>query len=135
MLNVCLPNPCFNEGRCVQTGPTTAYCECKTNNEGYLCEKIKNSCLSNPCLNGGYCQIGFNSNQYSCFCQVGFKGINCESALVTSTTTIVSITNILCSDSDLVFCPLLATLNYCKDIYWVRGIAVPNYCAKSCKKC
>ncbi|XP_069749645.1 coagulation factor IX-like [Narcine bancroftii] len=35
-----------------------------------------NQCESNPCLNKGECKDGIGS--YSCWCQPGFQGINCE---------------------------------------------------------
>ena len=34
-------------------------------------------CLSNPCLNGATCSPGTNS--YTCVCDAGFTGINCQS--------------------------------------------------------
>ena len=33
-------------------------------------------CSPNPCKNGGTCTDGLNS--YSCSCQVGYEGDNCE---------------------------------------------------------
>lgn len=35
---VCNPNPCFNQGTCIQTGSTTAYCNCMTGYTGTLCQ-------------------------------------------------------------------------------------------------
>ncbi|XP_041834347.1 coagulation factor X [Melanotaenia boesemani] len=34
------------------------------------------ACESNPCLNGGKCKDGIGS--YTCYCQEGYKGFNCE---------------------------------------------------------
>lgn len=34
------------------------------------------ACLSQPCFNGGECKDAIGP--YTCFCQQGFKGYNCE---------------------------------------------------------
>ena len=35
-------------------------------------------CNSSPCLNGGACIVGAGGLSYSCGCQQGFLGANCE---------------------------------------------------------
>jgi hypothetical protein len=78
--NVCIPNPCRNNGICIQSGSTTAYCICDNNWSGYECE-MPNPCISNPCKNYGICTPfwgSLNYVQYKCNCPFGYTGINCE---------------------------------------------------------
>ncbi|XP_013856801.1 coagulation factor X, partial [Austrofundulus limnaeus] len=37
------------------------------------------ACKSNPCAHGGQCKDGIGS--YTCYCQEGYKGFNCEIAI------------------------------------------------------
>lgn len=38
--NPCNPNPCLNNGECVQTSKSTASCKCRPRYTGYLCETL-----------------------------------------------------------------------------------------------
>ena len=37
-----------------------------------------NECYSRPCQNQGQCVNGDNGNGYTCECQPGWEGVNCE---------------------------------------------------------
>ncbi|PWA14817.1 hypothetical protein CCH79_00014482 [Gambusia affinis] len=73
---------CSQSCDCTSRG---AVCQPKSCQEGYLCtifdlkrDCFKASpCLSYPCLNGGTC-VAANNNTYTCTCQEGFHGDNCE---------------------------------------------------------
>jgi hypothetical protein len=45
-------------------------------------------CLSSPCLNGGLCQE--QQNRYTCLCDVGFTGVNCEEAIAPAEPPVIS---------------------------------------------
>ena len=82
-MNVCNPNPCLNQGVCVQSGSSIASCNCSANYFGFLCEYL-NPCRINPCLNGGTCTpfYGNNAAQYTCTCAIGYSGTNCATNIL-----------------------------------------------------
>lgn len=41
-----------------------------------FCPADGDACNSSPCANGGLCKDGIGN--YACYCQSGFRGINCE---------------------------------------------------------
>ena len=89
------------------------------------------------CLNGGTCIV--NGTQPQCKCMSGFIGNTCQIAILststttttTTTTTTKTTTNAL-KDMDPLNCPLYAIYNYCMNNYYISGIPIPTYCAKSC---
>ena len=58
----CLPNPCLNNGFCID-GINSYTCDCTgTGFDGTKCQTNINDCASNLCLNGGTCIDGINGN-------------------------------------------------------------------------
>ncbi|XP_071846698.1 uncharacterized protein [Apostichopus japonicus] len=91
--NPCNTFPCMNDGCCVSLGNNNYKCICRNGYTGILCGEIasnviisSDSCRNNPCTNGGTCYNSYNSNtnnvvfvpQYTCACQPGFVGQNCQ---------------------------------------------------------
>ena len=77
---MCLNNPCLNNGKCVQTGSTSAVCQCPPSFTGFICDRA-NPCGQNPCLNNGTCNVNFDSattSSYTCTCNAPFSGSNCQ---------------------------------------------------------
>ncbi|XP_025835498.1 protein crumbs isoform X2 [Agrilus planipennis] len=78
-INDCSPNPCQNNGKCVD-GKNNFTCDCSyTGYEGPLCENNVNECRNNPCLNHGTCFDTYGS--YICQCLEGFDGKNCQNSI------------------------------------------------------
>ena len=101
----CYTNPCLNGATCQSSG-FGYYCNCPQFYSGVNCQQCKifeqkkntsyhillynfnfldtNACSLSPCLNGGTCQVlNTNSNSgYSCSCQNGFSGTNCQTCKV-----------------------------------------------------
>ena len=73
--SVCSPSPCFNDGRCFESGPEYA-CLCPAGFQGHDCELELTFCDPNPCLNGGTC-LDTPTNAV-CDCAVGFSGDRCQ---------------------------------------------------------
>ena len=102
----CSPNPCLNDGSCVD-GINSFTCNCTgTGFNGTICENNIDDCDPNPCLNNGTCIDGINCNffsfsfsfyfvrfisahfvlkllysqtiVYTCHCQSGFDGLTCN---------------------------------------------------------
>ena len=48
-------------------------------------------CASNPCQNGGECSDSGNTEGYTCLCQVGITGTNCETGMLIPFSEIESI--------------------------------------------
>ncbi|XP_065063135.1 neurogenic locus notch homolog protein 1-like isoform X2 [Rhopilema esculentum] len=73
----CHPNPCENDGVCVQKGETDEFdCRCKKPYLPPYC-KNKDPCDPNPCKNEGQC-VPTGDGSYNCICQPGFKGMSCN---------------------------------------------------------
>lgn len=51
--------------------------------KGVNCETNINECEMNPCSNQGVCFDNYGS--YTCQCQFGFGGINCEIVIIVIT--------------------------------------------------
>ncbi|XP_039217424.1 protein jagged-2 isoform X1 [Crotalus tigris] len=72
----CVPYPGCAHGSC--NNPWE--CKCETNWGGLLCNKDLNYCGNHhPCVNGGTC-MNTEPDEYSCACQDGYSGKNCEIA-------------------------------------------------------
>jgi len=77
---VCNPNPCKNNGACVQVGKSSAKCNCTSQFVGYQCE-YQNPCAAKPCQNGGACSATWSSTSqpnYKCSCPINYSGSRCE---------------------------------------------------------
>ena len=42
------------------------------------CQTYTNACSNSPCLNGGYCQVTGVGSTYTCTCNLGYTGTNCQ---------------------------------------------------------
>merc|ERR1711899_690009 len=73
--DLCFPNPCLNDGLCVQLNETETQCECSPHYEGDKCQD-EISC-DPPCLNGGSCVVD-RLGRKSCYCPPGYTGKQCE---------------------------------------------------------
>ncbi|XP_066468415.1 protein jagged-2 [Tiliqua scincoides] len=72
----CVPYPGCAHGSCDNPWE----CKCETNWGGLLCNKDLNYCGNHhPCVNGGTC-MNTEPDEYSCACQDGYSGKNCEIA-------------------------------------------------------
>ena len=74
----------------------------------------------------GYYLVISNLFKFNLFKKIslnGYSGTNCQ---------IAPYVPLNCNDVDPVNCPSYAAQNYCKNIYSINGITLPNYCAKSC---
>ncbi|RVE75129.1 hypothetical protein OJAV_G00013840 [Oryzias javanicus] len=65
-----------NEERCDKEEAREIFENDEKTNEFWNKYSDGDSCLSKPCANNGLCKDGIGS--YSCYCQEGFKGYNCE---------------------------------------------------------
>ncbi len=74
-MSSCDPNPCLNEGECVEVDGGHA-CLCPAGFRGDECETDVDDCASAPCQNGSMCVDGVDT--YTCECEIGFKGRHCE---------------------------------------------------------
>merc|ERR550534_2475881 len=75
--NLCAPNPDSNFECDAQSG--TKVCREGFMNPADDCRELVNKCDSSPCSNGATCvQDGADSRGFSCRCNKGFKGPNCE---------------------------------------------------------
>nr|XP_022918571.1 protocadherin-like wing polarity protein stan isoform X2 [Onthophagus taurus] len=104
--NLCVREPCLNFEECLTvlkfgnasdfiTSSTVLFrpiypvstftCQCPVgftgSREHYLCDTEVNLCYSTPCQNNGTCRI--REGGYTCICQDGYTGLNCEIKLET----------------------------------------------------
>ena len=76
-MNECSPNPCKNNGLCVD-GDSTFTCSCAVGWSGATCEEPSYcETAMNPCQNGATCVSTGSSPFYSCSCAPGFTGDTC----------------------------------------------------------
>lgn len=68
------------EERCSYEEAREIFEDVKKTNEFWHVYFDGDACLSHPCLNGGACKDAIGP--YTCFCQQGFKGYNCEYAIL-----------------------------------------------------
>eukprot|EP00050_Salpingoeca_kvevrii_P022311 m.124425 g.124425 ORF g.124425 m.124425 type:complete len:2539 (-) comp9672_c1_seq2:155-7771(-) len=80
----CEPNPCENDGFCVETGDDSVFeCDCPEGFSGTFCEILISSlCEEGLCSNGGTCLSGLERGQVAatCLCPAGFAGARCETS-------------------------------------------------------
>ena len=73
---MCIPNPCVNNGTCVDN--INGYsCVCADGFTSTNCTVNINDCDPNPCMNGGSCDDLIDD--YICLCSSGYTGKNCSS--------------------------------------------------------
>jgi protein crumbs len=74
----CLPNPCHNNGTCLEMGVLGGYtCACRDHFTGRNCERHLGWCEENVCLNGATCVGGSTANRGHCVCRAGWTGMLC----------------------------------------------------------
>jgi Notch-like protein len=71
----CNPNPCQNDGTCMNAGDYFV-CSCQAGYNGISCERNIDDCASNPCANAGTCTDQVDG--FSCACPTGFSGPTCN---------------------------------------------------------
>jgi hypothetical protein len=76
VLDICDPNPCYNNGACVKSGPNYAVCVCLPGFIGFTCQ-YRNACARTPCLNGASC-TPTGDNTYHCSCPSNYYGDCCQ---------------------------------------------------------
>ncbi|XP_070556420.1 protein jagged-1b-like [Ptychodera flava] len=83
--NVCLSNPCINNGTCgsISYGEDDMfYCECPQGYAGYTCERRITCENMPPCENNGTCRQ--QNVHVFCECEPGFTGTLCETYIGTT---------------------------------------------------
>ena len=85
VVNNCSPNPCQNNGTCVDDGVNFS-CICAPGFTDEKCGTNIDNCLSNnnPCQNNGICTDTITG--YICTCIAGFTGDTCSNIIVNSCT-------------------------------------------------
>lgn len=73
--NLCQPNPCMNDGKCLLNETGQFECKCKPPFNGRLCEE-NDACKADPCKNGR-CQVKTDGS-YFCKCLPGYSGYTCN---------------------------------------------------------
>lgn len=77
-LDICLSNPCLNNGVCASNNNDRWTCQCAPGFTGPRCSVALIACSSNPCENDGFCVEKSGSYGYSCICASGWTGASCE---------------------------------------------------------
>ena len=73
---MCIPNPCVNNGTCVDD--INGYsCVCADGFTSTNCTVNIDDCDPNPCMNAGSCEDLIDD--YMCLCTSGYTGKNCSS--------------------------------------------------------
>jgi len=74
---LCTPDTCSNNGKCVIQNEISS-CNCfGTGYEGNFCE-IQKDCRSKKCFNNGECRIDYDNDTAKCICTDEYKGDICE---------------------------------------------------------
>jgi hypothetical protein len=80
MVNYCDPNPCLNNGECVQSktdkGEITFECHCKEPFKGDNCEILIDLCQNVTCKHNGICKSW--GTYWNCTCVDHYEGKFCE---------------------------------------------------------
>ena len=91
-VNLCRPNPCQNDGRCVRAPRLKSgfRCRCKAPFHGRLCEQRMNACSARPCKARGRCIPDASRPEgFRCRCKHGRTGPRCESPTVSLARSVV----------------------------------------------
>lgn len=72
-LNFCSPQPCLNNGICVNTA-LGFQCICSSIFTGPTCAVLIDPCLSQPCVANNTLACTSTNSSYTCVCRVGFTG-------------------------------------------------------------
>ncbi|XP_019852535.1 PREDICTED: neurogenic locus protein delta-like isoform X2 [Amphimedon queenslandica] len=75
-IDECGPEPCYNNGTCIEGEPGSFNCICPIGWTGDSCEDEIDYCESNPCINNGTCS-SLATGHY-CNCTTEYEGLNCE---------------------------------------------------------
>ncbi|PAV56282.1 hypothetical protein WR25_15709 isoform A [Diploscapter pachys] len=75
--DLCLENPCKNEGICRPLGGRDYECICPAGYHGKNCQHEIDACYGNPCMNNASCKV-IQEGRFKCVCSKGFKGHYCE---------------------------------------------------------
>ena len=77
--NFCDGGPCFNNGRCVESG-SSFICECTSGFSGPLCATMEDPCErgAQQCSTGSTCQATPDGLDFTCLCPVGREGDLCD---------------------------------------------------------
>ena len=51
---------------------------------------VTDVCASSPCHNGGYCEDSSTPPYYTCQCNGGYTGVNCEEGMFTQKFVVVN---------------------------------------------
>nr|ADU54210.1 Delta5 [Amphimedon queenslandica] len=78
-IDSCAPQPCLNNGTCINEDPGNYSCICLAGWTGKSCHFSIEYCESNPCINNGTC-VNL-PNAYYCNCSSQYEGLNCELAV------------------------------------------------------
>ncbi|XP_033097528.1 fibropellin-1-like isoform X2 [Anneissia japonica] len=78
------PNPCQNNGVCVNTGNYYT-CQCQSGFMGQTCDQgnTPTPCDSAPCQNGGVC-MNVGTTSFVCSCPSTYTGTQCQTPISTS---------------------------------------------------
>ena len=90
-LNCSLVNPCNNTDQCNYNGNCSTsvsdpyfICYCVMGINGDRCQYNEFCTASaSPCMNGGTCNVT-DADSYTCSCENGYEGVNCEISLATA---------------------------------------------------